>query len=351
MNKKNTCLVISVITSLLLFSLAPTCSMCGIKIADYSSDVEASESLANENKTEISIAPKTDFENKNEQPEKKEDPAEKQEKNTNSDPLINSVNVPSPITANTNYQISANADDPDGDNLTYEWNVSDGIIIDITDNILTWMSPVTAGEYTLELKVTDGNGGEARELIKVTVIATAWIKYGAYENECGYIYIDRHTHTSVVDNGSIVYTGDTENGSWVKGYISFEIPGFVSSTKIKSAELSLKINIIRNNPSFFNKVWLCQANNWGANPLKAEDFNRNNGYLQEFSASGDGNIVCSNEGLVQYIQENTDNNSGRAQFVIMFYPVSESDPGLNNGTSDGWLYFSYDMSLDVEYYQ
>ena len=66
-------------------------------------------------------------------------------------------------------QISCEASDADGDSLTYQWS-ADGGTIKGEGNSITWVAPDTAGNYNIEVTVTDGKGGRTSEYKTIAVI-------------------------------------------------------------------------------------------------------------------------------------------------------------------------------------
>ena len=64
--------------------------------------------------------------------------------------------------------IRCNAEDPDGDELSYEWSADGGDISGTSLNI-TWTVPEAVGIYTITVVVTDGYGGEDTRLLTVSV--------------------------------------------------------------------------------------------------------------------------------------------------------------------------------------
>jgi hypothetical protein len=68
-----------------------------------------------------------------------------------------------------NCGIHATATDPDGDELSYQWFVSDGSLYGEGASV-TWQAPPIPGAYTITVKVTDGRGGEAIMTITLGVV-------------------------------------------------------------------------------------------------------------------------------------------------------------------------------------
>jgi hypothetical protein len=61
------------------------------------------------------------------------------------------------------------ASDPDGDGLVYEWSASKGNILDVDGATIAWSAPESEGSYSIMVKVSDGNGGEATNFVTITV--------------------------------------------------------------------------------------------------------------------------------------------------------------------------------------
>jgi len=61
------------------------------------------------------------------------------------------------------------ASDPDGDELVYKWSASKGNILDVDGATIAWSAPEPEGSYSIMVKVSDGNGGEATNFITITV--------------------------------------------------------------------------------------------------------------------------------------------------------------------------------------
>jgi len=66
--------------------------------------------------------------------------------------------------------ITADAQDPDGDPLTYLWTVNTGFLTSPNTRQTHWTAPSTPGVVPVTVTVTDGKGGTARALANVTVV-------------------------------------------------------------------------------------------------------------------------------------------------------------------------------------
>jgi len=64
--------------------------------------------------------------------------------------------------------IRCNAEDPDGDELSYEWS-ADGGDISGTGLVITWTVPEAVGLHNITVVVTDGYGGEDTRTLTVSV--------------------------------------------------------------------------------------------------------------------------------------------------------------------------------------
>jgi predicted secreted protein len=80
-------------------------------------------------------------------------------------PYINSlVADPDWTTPSASLQVTCNATDPDGDELSYEWSASGGSITG-TGAAVNWIAPEEIGMYDITVVVDDGRGGNATRTI------------------------------------------------------------------------------------------------------------------------------------------------------------------------------------------
>jgi len=74
-------------------------------------------------------------------------------------PSISSIHIESQGKfAGDDFSIIASVSDPDNDINDYEWSVSGGSFIKVTEENITWSSPEISGTYTINLTVTDAEG-------------------------------------------------------------------------------------------------------------------------------------------------------------------------------------------------
>jgi len=73
------------------------------------------------------------------------------------------------VTPSSNCRIECNAEDPDGDELSYEWSADRGDIAGV-GSVVTWTAPEGVGLYNITVVVTDGQGGEGTRSLSIGVV-------------------------------------------------------------------------------------------------------------------------------------------------------------------------------------
>ena len=86
----------------------------------------------------------------------------------NNPPIIKSMIAQSKISILSGSQIVCEAEDPDGDELTYSWSAIGGTI-EGQGPVVNWIAPETPGEYTIAAVVDDNQGGTAMKSVTITV--------------------------------------------------------------------------------------------------------------------------------------------------------------------------------------
>jgi hypothetical protein len=86
----------------------------------------------------------------------------------NNIPVINYMTAPEEVELLSESEIHCIASDKDKETLTYLWSASAGTI-NGEGELVTWTAPDEAGVYSIDVSVSDGNGGEATDSIVVKV--------------------------------------------------------------------------------------------------------------------------------------------------------------------------------------
>jgi len=85
-------------------------------------------------------------------------------------PEISSFTVtPQIVNPGGQVTIQCNATDPDGDNLTYNWTATNGILSSTTTNPVVWTAPSLTGTYVIDVSVRDNYNGSIQGSTSVVV--------------------------------------------------------------------------------------------------------------------------------------------------------------------------------------
>jgi hypothetical protein len=88
---------------------------------------------------------------------------------TNKPPTINSLVANAAwTTPSGSLQVTCNATDPDGDELSYEWTTTGGNISG-TGAVVNWTAPQEVGIYNVTVVVKDGHGREDTRFVSLSV--------------------------------------------------------------------------------------------------------------------------------------------------------------------------------------
>ena len=96
----------------------------------------------------------------------------------NVDPVIKRLIVPESVIAGGSIQLGAEAIDPDGDSLSFNWSVDTGELSSETAQIPTWTAPLEAGSIRVKLKANDGINEPTLEWTTIEVISHPLIVAG-----------------------------------------------------------------------------------------------------------------------------------------------------------------------------
>ncbi len=132
------------------------------------------------------------------------------------------------------------ANDPDGDVVKYTWQVDEGSISGV-GNQVTWFAPNRAGTYNIIVSVADGKGGETKGNVSVTVTtATKSVTITVIQEETG-------TVSPTDKDKSRTRAGDDEKNIGYKAFWSFNIWS-LNNTEVKDAKLIFTTKNISGNP-------------------------------------------------------------------------------------------------------
>jgi peptidoglycan-associated lipoprotein len=74
-------------------------------------------------------------------------------------------------------QLTADANDPDGDPLTYQWTAPTGTLDQATTPKPIWTAPMVEGPVPVTVTVNDGRGGTASDTVTIQVVRKAQKTY------------------------------------------------------------------------------------------------------------------------------------------------------------------------------
>ena len=88
----------------------------------------------------------------------------------NRPPTVKASCDPCTVEIGKTSTVSADAQDPDGDALTYAWRTPAGSVTSATNRQTPWTAPMTEGPVTLTVTVNDGKGGTASATTTINVV-------------------------------------------------------------------------------------------------------------------------------------------------------------------------------------
>ena len=260
----------------------------------------------------------------------------------NRPPIIASIVVDGdPIYISETYHVTVNASDPDGNDLTVTWSVSSGTIDNVHANPMNWTTPAIPDNYDIKVVVDDGNGetvtlAKTIEVLPVLAPPIFNMDVPHVTAEGGYLENGGDTR-----NSTSLYAGDSDFNKYCVGYISYDISSLAGTT-ITDARLTLTLKHEWGDPSFYNYFYIGSLY-WGPTPIDQGLASTPSTDIQGFSASGNGNFICTNSKLVEELQKAIDN--GQARFQIRIYFTGSSTN--NNNDWDGWEYSQDQVVLNV----
>ncbi len=161
----------------------------------------------------------------------------------NKTPIISSLEAEKDsLFATESCEIRVFAYDPDGDELSYEWQVSGGEISG-QGQVAIWTAPDSLGTYTIAIRVTDRNGGGAEMQLSLDVISNSppiiesLKAQRARANRGEAVVIECLTSDAEGDN--LTYTWSATGGSF---YGTGSITAWLAPTELGSYAISVSVN-------------------------------------------------------------------------------------------------------------
>ena len=236
--------------------------------------------------------------------------------------------------ANLWYEIKVVVIDPDNDNLTYVWSLSEGIMDDPTANPLKWATQFT-GPHEITVTVEDGKGGTTSRTFTVNTIDYLRVELNYITGESGEIEKEIAAYP-----GNYPYIGDSDNNKPVRGYFSYDITG-LSGMAVVAAKFGNPDYLQNGDPyTLIEGVWL-EVVDWGENdPLNVNDYDLPGILIKEFSGVTIGGF--SNGSLDEELKKAVDAGKTRFQLRIRHKGYQTN----NNLLWDGWRYTKYKLSIE-----
>ena len=270
----------------------------------------------------------------------------------NRPPVITGITFsPRPLFVEERLTITAQASDPEGDPLIFNWE----LMPDISDLFFVWsipqenptniVVPDIPCNITVKVIVNDGRGGvnEYSDVVRVNPIAIL----SPVIAETGWV-----TTRPNVFCPSHVYIGDTDDNCISRGFISFDISALAGVSIIK-AELQMINPRVMNSPAFMSTAFTSKKSgltiekvSWGRRVLNAADYSLPGNFISNHRGP---NIVLesfmggANPNLAEALQRSVNERNSRFQLRIRF----ENEVSNNDHTDDGVIFQTSNIRLVI----
>ncbi len=245
------------------------------------------------------------------------------------------------------YTVTAEASDPDGDNLTYQWSVTGGTVANLNVNPISWKAPDAPGDPQLSVVVRDGKGGEA---VLSKQVPVGYMQLSPVSAQSGRIIKDQE-----VRSPACVFAGDSNTNKIVRGFICFDI-GKLQGVAIKTADLRLAGPTVLGDPSFMHgtlgttglRINIASWDDRGSEPLSLMHYSLPGTSIGGYTSYNITHTSVAGESgwnIVRLLQSCIDKGYNRFMFRLMF-SMEESD---SDGQWDGVEYKLETISLYVTF--
>jgi len=95
----------------------------------------------------------------------------------NRPPTVRATCDPCTVEVGKTSTVTADAQDPDGDALTYQWTTPAGSLTSPTSRVSPWTAPMQPGPVRVTVTVNDGHGGTASDVVTIQVVQPAPVNY------------------------------------------------------------------------------------------------------------------------------------------------------------------------------
>lgn len=271
--KNNLFIILSILIAALIFSISATCNQCEIKPTTTSTSLDQ----------EIS---------KQEQRQGQQGQSQQQSQistttttttgsGQNHNPVINSISVSEgTIFCNSTVDVWVDATDPDGDNLSYNWEIADtnSSIQNTNSSHTTWRASSVATQVKIVATVTDGRGGRAEDVLLVDVVEYSdggQQQPDEDENLQSFTLLPDTSNSGTIIGGTQLRTdtiivGDYQE-SQCKGYVSFDISEVAQVQDLEINEVILTCKaLVSGNPEQVAQYLNIKHHNFGR--LELDDF-------------------------------------------------------------------------------
>jgi hypothetical protein len=363
MKKNKLFIILSIITIVLIFGVASTCTLCGtpVTIGETDGTVETADEVTQE---EEKPASQTEPTTTTQPSQSTEQPVE-----GNNPPVIVDVEFgdysldmyesegyfnelpldPDDPVSDIIFEIIAT--DEDGDVLTYNAydSHSSSFPVNKIDNNnaeLNWTTPGEVGPYTLTIEVSDVRGGADSRSIEMNFIELPeGVDLEEVSRQRLYVVPEETGIVATnVDWGASgpIYVGDDEFDRYLNGYISFDIL-ILAGVEVVSATLTMGIGRESGDRSYLGNLRIGTLD-YGTGPLNRTDGDIPAEMLVQFPNSIT-DINYSGDELANALQDRIDAESNRFQLKVYWsHPSTDED-----GEQDALVYQRDGTYLIVQY--